>query len=320
MRSQKENALIKEGIDIIASGKARKKWFFKELPFHAMLLPAVIITIIFRYVPIGGLSVAFMDYQTVFSFFEQEWVGWDNFTYIFNLPGFSNVLWNTFFIAVMKIIGNLIVPVAFALLLNEVRHRLFKQSVQTLLYLPHFLSWVALAGVLVDILSPSSGIVNNVLGFFGVNPIFFLGNPDIFPYTLVMTDVWKEFGWGTIIYLAAITTIDPTQYEAAVIDGAGRWKQTLHVTLPALAPVIILLTVLGIGNVLQAGFDQVYNLYSPQVYSTGDIIDTLVYRIGVVDVQFGPAAAIGFFKSVVSFLLIVTGYKLAHRWAGYRVF
>ncbi|CAM4499990.1 MAG: ABC transporter permease subunit [Paenibacillus macerans] len=285
-----------------------------------MLLPAVVLTIIFRYVPIAGLSIAFMDYQPVFGFFDQRWIGWDNFEYVFNLPGFFNVLWNTLFIAVMKIIGNLIVPVVFALLLNEVRNRLFKQSVQTMLYLPHFLSWVALAGVLIDILSPSSGIINNTLAALGIKPIFFLGNPETFPYTLVITDVWKEFGWGTIIYLAAITTIDPTQYEAAIIDGAGRWKQTLHVTLPALAPVILLLMVLGIGNVLQAGFDQVYNLYSPQVYSTGDIIDTLVYRIGIVDVQFGPATAVGFFKSAVSFVLIVIGYKLANKWAGYKVF
>lgn len=285
-----------------------------------MLLPAVVLTIIFRYVPIAGLSIAFMDYQPVFGFFDQRWVGWDNFEYVFNLPGFFNVLWNTLFIAVMKIIGNLVVPVVFALLLNEVRNRLFKQSVQTMLYLPHFLSWVALAGVLIDILSPSSGIVNNTLAALGIKPIFFLGNPETFPYTLVITDVWKEFGWGTIIYLASITTIDPTQYEAAIIDGAGRWKQTLHVTLPALAPVILLLMVLGIGNVLQAGFDQVYNLYSPQVYRTGDIIDTLVYRIGIVDVQFGPATAVGFFKSTVSFVLIVIGYKLANRWAGYKVF
>ncbi|SDF69032.1 carbohydrate ABC transporter membrane protein 1, CUT1 family [Fontibacillus panacisegetis] len=285
-----------------------------------MLLPGVILTIIFRYVPIAGLSIAFMDYQPVFGFFDQRWVGWDNFEYVFNLPGFFNVLWNTLFIAVMKIIGNLAVPVMFALLLNEVRNRLFKQSIQTMLYLPHFLSWVALAGVLVDILSPSSGIINNTLAALGIKPIFFLGDPETFPYTLVLTDVWKEFGWGTIIYLASITTIDPTQYEAAIIDGAGRWKQTLHVTLPALAPVILLLMVLGIGNVLQAGFDQVYNLYSPQVYRTGDIIDTLVYRIGIVDVQFGPATAVGFFKSAVSFVLIVIGYKMANKWAGYKVF
>lgn len=321
MKLRSQSKRFKKGeIRIAVSGKPKRKWFLAELPFHVMLLPAVILTLIFRYVPIAGLSIVFMDYQPVFGLSDQRWVGWDNFEYVFNLPGFFNVLWNTLFIAVMKIVGNLIVPVVFALLLNEVRNRWFKQSVQTMLYLPHFLSWVALAGVLIDILSPSSGIINNLLTGLGMKPIFFLGDPATFPYTLVFTDVWKEFGWGTIIYLASITTIDPTQYEAAIIDGAGRWKQTLHVTLPALAPVMLLLMVLGIGNVLQAGFDQVYNLYSPQVYSTGDIIDTLVYRIGIVDVQFGPATAVGFFKSVVSFVLIVIGYKLANKWAGYKVF
>ncbi|WP_372632612.1 ABC transporter permease [Cohnella sp.] len=301
-------------------GLRTRKKTLKEMPFHLMLLPAVVITILFKYIPIGGISIAFMDYNPVESFYRQEWVGWDNFTYIFGLPGFGGVLWNTIFIATMKIAGNLIVPVAFALLLNELGGRVFKRSVQTVMYLPHFLSWVALAGVLIDILSPSSGIVNNVLSSMGIKPVFFLGDPASFPYTLVVTDVWKEFGWGTIIYLAAITNIDQTQYEAAIIDGAGRWKQTLHVTVPALAPVMILLTVLGIGNVLQAGFDQVFNLYSPQVYSTGDILDTLVYRIGIVDVQFGPATAVGLFKSAVSFVLIVSGYRLADKLAGYRVF
>lgn len=292
----------------------------KELPFHLMLLPAVVITLVFRYVPIAGLSVAFMDYQPVFGFFEQDWVGWANFAYIFSLPGFYGVLWNTVFIAVMKIAGNLIVPVVFALLLNEIRVRTFKSSVQTILYLPHFLSWVALAGVLIDILSPSSGIVNKAIAALGGNPVFFLGDPGTFPFTLVVTDIWKEFGWGTIVYLAAITAVNPTLYEAAIMDGAGKWKQAVHVTLPSIAPVMILLTVLSIGNVLQAGFDQVFNLYNPQVYSTGDIIDTLVYRIGIIDVQFGPATAVGLFKSVVSFVLIVAGYKLAARLAGYRVF
>lgn len=312
--------LQKELVEISSNHQVKKKWLVKELPFHMMLLPAVIITIVFRYIPIAGLSIAFMDYQPVFRFFDQEWVGWDNFAYIFVLPDFKGVLWNTIFIATMKIIGNLIVPVVFALLLNELRTGYFRQSVQTILYLPHFLSWVALAGVLVDILSPSSGIVNKLVVALGGNPVFFLGDTVTFPFTLVLTDVWKEFGWETIIYLASITSINPTLYEAAIMDGAGKWKQMIHVTIPSIAPVMILLTVLGIGNVLQAGFDQVLNLYSPQVYSSGDIIDTLVYRIGIIDAQFGPATAVGIFKSVVSFALIVTGYKLAAKFAGYRVF
>jgi len=196
----------------------------------------------------------------------------------------------------------------------------FKRTVQTIIYFPHFLSGVILGGIFIYILSPSNGIVNEILGFFGADPIFFLGDEDWFPFTLVATDVWKNFGYGTIVYLAALTNIDPHLYEAAVVDGANRWKQTWHVTLPGMLPIIMLMTVLSLGNVLNAGFEQVYNLYSPMVYSTGDIIDTLVYRLGLIDAQYGVATAVGLFKSAISFVLIVLANFLANRYAGYRVF
>jgi putative aldouronate transport system permease protein len=305
---------------MITEVKKKRHWLIKELPFHAMLIPAVIITIIFRYIPFAGISIAFQQYNPIQGFFDQQWIGFDNFKYIFSMPGFSNILWNTLFIASMKIVGNLAVPLIFALLLNEVSCSLYKRSLQTAFYMPHFISWVALAGVILDILSPSSGIVNNVITALGFKPVFFIGSPQVFPYMLAVTDVWKEFGWGSIIYLAAIIGIDPTYYEAAIMDGAGRWKQVIHVTIPLVAPIVMLMTVLSIGNILQAGFDQVFNLYSPQVYSTGDIIDTFVYRLGIIDVQFGPATAVGLFKSVISFILIALGYRMADKVAGYRVF
>lgn len=154
----------------------------------------------------------------------------------------------------------------------------------------------------------------------GVKEVFFLGNADVFPYTMVFTDVWKELGWGMIVYLAAITGIDPTYYEAARMDGAGRFKQILHVTIPSILPMILLMMVLSVGNVLQAGFEQVFNLYSPQVYATGDIIDTYVYRIGVIEAKFDLATAVGLFKSAISFALIMVGYKMADKLAGYKVF
>ena len=195
-----------------------------------------------------------------------------------------------------------------------------KRTVQTLIYLPHFLSWVILAGVFIDLLSPTEGIVNRFLGVFGLEPIYFLGDESWFPYTMVLTDVWKEFGFGTIIYLAALTGIDPTLYEAAVVDGAGRFRQTLHITLPGILPTIVLMTVLALGNVLNAGFDQIYNLLSPQVYSTGDIIDTMVYRLGLQQVQYSTATAVGLFKSVISFALISVSYLLAYKFADYQIF
>jgi len=192
--------------------------------------------------------------------------------------------------------------------------------VQTIVYLPHFLSWVILSGIFLDVLSPSSGLVNQALGWFGVEPIFFVGNADWFPYVLVATHSWKEFGWGTIIYLAAFTGISPSLYEAAIMDGAGRWKQTIYITLPGILPIIVLMATLSLGNVLNAGFDQVFNLYSPSVYETGDILDTMVYRLGLIDYQFGVSTAVGFFKSVVSLVLMSVSYALAYRFAHYRIF
>jgi len=292
----------------------------QELPLHIMLIPGVILTIIFSYIPIAGIVIAFQKFSPAKGIFHSKFIGWDNFEYMFNMPNFFGVLWNTIFIAVLKIIAGLVVPIIVALLLNEVGKQFFKRTVQTIIYFPHFLSWVILGGIFIDILSPSNGIVNEILGVFGLDPIFFLGDEDWFPYTLVATDVWKNFGYGTIVYLAALTNIDPHLYEAAVVDGANRWKQTWHVTLPGMLPIIMLMTVLSLGNVLNAGFEQVYNLYSPMVYSTGDIIDTLVYRLGLIDAQYGVATAVGLFKSVISFVLIVLANFLANRYAGYRVF
>ena len=293
--------------------------FRKELPFHLMLLPAVIVVLIFKYVPMVGLSIAFQDYSPIFGMFDQEWCGLDNFRYIFSMSTFPRVIYNTIFIALMKIIAGIIVPVTFALMLNEMRNIKYKRTLQTIVYLPHFISWVALAGIFLDVLS-LDGIINTGLKTLGLNQIYFLGDEKIFPYTMVVTDIWKTFGWNTIVYLAAITGVDPGLYEAAYLDGAGRFKQTIHVTLPGIMPIVMLMSILSIGNVLRAGFDQIFNLYSPQVYSTGDIIDTFVYRLGILSAQFGPATAVGLFQSLVSCVLIVLGYWAADKFAGYRVF
>jgi putative aldouronate transport system permease protein len=223
------------------------------------------------------------------------------------------------FIALLKIIAGIVVPVTFALMLNEVRNIGYKRTLQTVVYLPHFISWVALAGIFLDVLS-LDGILNSMLTGLGLKAVYFLGDEKVFPYTMVVTDVWKTFGWNAIVYLAAITGIDPQLYEAAYLDGAGRFRQTLHVTLPGIMPIVVLMSILSIGNVLRAGFDQIFNLYSPLVYSTGDIIDTFVYRMGILGAQFGPATAVGLFQSAVSFVLIVTGYWVADKFLGYRVF
>ncbi len=292
----------------------------RQVPLHLMVWPALVIVGFFCYGPMLGIVMAFERFVPNKGFLHSPWVGLANFRYMFLMPGFLQVLWNTLFIAILKISLGILVPLVFALLINEVVSVGLRRTIQTMVYLPHFLSWAILSGILVEILSPSTGILNLALGAFGLKGIFFLGDPRVFPFTMVGTHVWKEFGFGTVIYFAAISGIDPTLYEAATMDGANRWRQIVHVTLPCISSTIIILTVLSLGNVLNAGFEQIFNLYSPIVYRTGDIIDTLVYRIGLESYQYSLAAAIGLFKSVVSFLLITASYVLARRFADYRIF
>ena len=295
--------------------------FKREIPLHLMILPGVILLILFQYIPMAGIVIAFQKFIPAKGLFgNQKWIGLDNFEYVFQLPNFVNVISNTVVISLFKIVLGLIVPVIFAILINEVKNKRFKTSIQTTIYLPHFLSWVVLGGILIDILSPSDGLVNRFIKMWGGNPIFFLGDNKWFQPTLILSETWKEFGYGTIVYLAAIAGIDPNLYEAAEIDGANRWKQTLHVTLPGMKMVIVLLMVLSLGNLLNAGFDQVFNLYSPTVYETGDIVDTFVYRIGLLDAQFGVATAVGLFKSLISFVFVSVAYFCANRFADYRIF
>ena len=293
----------------------------REVPLHLMVLPGILLVLIFNYLPMMGIIIAFEKFIPARGLFgHQKWVGLGNFKYVLDMPNTLQVLNNTLLIAVLKIIAGLAVPLIFALLINEIRSKTLKRSIQTMIYFPYFLSWIILGGILIDILSPSEGIVNMTLKAIGINPIFFLGDNKWFPITMVVSNTWKEFGFGTIIYLAAIAGIDPVLYEAAIIDGASRWKQTLHVTLPGMIMIIVLLTVLSMGNILNAGFDQVFNLYSPQVYESGDILDTLVYRLGLLQYQYGPATAVGLFKSIVSTFLICTSYYLAYKVAKYRIF
>jgi putative aldouronate transport system permease protein len=222
-------------------------------------------------------------------------------------------------ISIGKITLQIFSSVVFALLLNELRAVGAKRLFQNIVYIPNFISWVIMASILINLLS-SSGLINTVLKSAGMKPVQFLSNRDIFPWTMIVTDVWKTFGFGTVVYLATITSIDPELYESAVIDGAGRWKSTLHITLPMMFPIIILMGVLALGNVLNAGFDQVYNLYSPAVYTTGDIIDTFVYRLGLQNGKFAIGTAVGLFKSVISCTLISASLYIAYKAANYRVF
>lgn len=299
--------------------KKRGNWR-RTIALDAMVLPALILTIIFAYVPMAGIVIAFQDFKPWLGFGRSTWIGLDHFRYLFSTPENLQVVWNTLIIASMKLVGGLIAPLVFALLLNEVRKNAFKRSIQTLVYLPHFLSWVILGGILLDMLS-MKGLVNQVLvALFNIEPIFFLGDGNWFRAVVVASDIWKEFGFGAIIFLASLAGINPALYEAAEVDGAGRWQQTWAITIPSLVPIMIVVGTLSLGNILNAGFDQIFNLYNALVYDKGDIIDTFVYRIGLIDGQFGFSAAVGLFKSVVGFVLIVAAYRMAYKFANYRIF
>ncbi|MGX8698334.1 MAG: ABC transporter permease [bacterium] len=285
--------------------------------YYAMLIPGVVLTFIFCYIPLYGVIIAFEDYNVGLGF-SSPWVGMQNFRYLFSQPTFTRTIWNTLYIAVWKLVLGIIVPVTIAVLLNEMRSDKLKRFYQTLIYIPNFLSWIIMAGVLMDILG-SSGAINTILKALGLQTVDFLGNAKVFPWTMIVSDIWKGFGYGTIVYLAALTGIDPSLYESAMLDGATRWQQIRKITVPLLMPTIILMTVLSLGSVLNAGFDQIYNLYSPAVWETGDIIDTYVYRLGIQQAQYSVGAAVGLFKSLVSAIMVIVSYVLADKLAGYRI-
>jgi putative aldouronate transport system permease protein len=291
----------------------------QEGALHFMLLVPFLMVLIYRYIPMVGIVLAFKTYRARYGIFGSPWVGLENFRILFGMPGFVDAIRNTVVIALSKIVLGIVVPVIFSLMLNEFFMMRLKRVVQTIVYMPHFISWVLMAGIILKMMS-QFGIVNQMLHIFGVEPIIFLADKGKFPFIVVFTDVWKEFGYSSIVYLAAITGIDPNLYEAAEIDGAGRWRQTFHVTLPGMIPTIILMTALALGRVLDAGFDQIFNLYSPVVYKTGDILDTFIYRMAFQNSQFSISTAAGLFKSAIGCFMIVVSYRAAYKLSGYQIF
>ena len=300
-------------------GNKYKKRNVKERYYHLMLLPGMAFLFLFHIVPLGGVVIAFQNFKPVKGIFGSQFVGLDNFRRLFYLPDFWQILENTLLIAVGKIGMGMLMAVVFAVLLNECRSTVLKRLVQTSVYLPHFLSWVILAVMFSNLLS-YGGVVNRFLGLFGMEPQMFLVSNKWFRSIAVLGDVWKEFGYNAVVYVAAMTSIDPGLYEAAKIDGANRWDRIWHITIPSILPTIILMMTLNMGQIMNAGFDEIFNLYSPLVYETGDIIDTYVYRVGLTNMQYSFGTAVGLFKSVISFILLAGSYKLADKFAGYRIF
>lgn len=278
-----------------------------------MFLPGLLLLVVFEYGPMYGLLIAFKDYRLTEGVWDSPWVGLAHFEELFGDEAAVNVLKNTLIISVLKLLWGLPAPIILALLINEVRPGLFKRFVQSISYLPHFISWVILGSLVYSLLSPSTGMVNLVLKAVGIEPVYFMTEEGWFRPILVASNIWKEVGWGTIIYLAALAGINTELFEAAVIDGASRLQRMRDISLPSLKPVIGIVTVLSLGGILNAGFDQVFNLYNPRVYEVGDIIDTYVYRLGLIDFQYSFTTAVGFFKSVVGFILILIANFIARK-------
>lgn len=297
----------------------KRRSFKLQTHYWLMVVPGLLWLFFFNLVPLSGIIIAFEDYVPGLGPWRSEFNGLENFEYLFSMADAKRVIVNTIVIACSKVVLNLVVPLLFALLLNEVKNLRYKKFIQTAVYLPHFLSWVILASVILNIFG-LDGIVNKIGGLFGAEPVIWFSESSYFRQLVIGTDVWKEFGFNAVIFLAALTGIDPNLYEAASIDGCGKFRSVFYITLPGIMPTIVLVGVLGLSNVLNAGFDQVFNLYNPMVYSTGDILDTWVYRIGLVNLQFSLATTAGLFKSVISFVMIVLSYTAAYKFADYKVF
>lgn len=300
-----------------AAGTAKRAglYLWKHKWMYAMLIPAILFYGIFCYGPMYGLTIAFKDFNPMKGIMGSPWVGFYHFQQLFALDKFYQVVWNTLRISVERLIFGFPFPIIVALMLNELRSIKLKRTIQTAIYLPQFISWVVLGGIMVNLLSTNGGIVNGVIQLLGGTPIGFLTDDRYFEGTMIVSMIWKTFGWNTIIYLAALAGVDPQLYEAARVDGASRWKQLIHVTLPCIMPTIVVMLIMRIGNLMQAGFEQIFVLYNPGVYATADIIDTYVYRIGLQDGMFELSTAVGLFKSVINFALIVFANKMA-RMAG----
>lgn len=299
--------------------KNRNHFRKRELPFYIMLLPGVIFVLIFSYFPMFGLVMAFQDFTPLRGFSNSAWVGLRNFKEMLALPTFKEVVGNTLFISICKILLRLLVPLVLALQLNEVLHRKFMRISQTVFFLPYFLSWAVVSGMLRNLFQ-YDGVVNTMLSKFGIEPILFLGSNTWFPILIILSDVWKDMGYNMIIFLAAITSVDPALHESAALDGANRFQRIWHITLPTIRPIVVMLLVLSLGSVLSAGMEQIMLLYNPMVYKSADIIDTLVYRLGLINHQWSLSTAVGMMKSVISFVLIVISYRIASKHFDYQIF
>lgn len=291
-----------------------KKELLKNKYLYLMILPVVLYYIIFHYVPMLGLVIAFQDFKPAKGLLESDWVGLSYFKEFLTSIYAWRVIKNTLLLNFYEIIFGFPAPIILALLLNELKDNIYKKTLQTVSYLPHFISLVVICGMIVDF-TASNGVFNDIAAFFGVERSNLLMNKDLYRPIFVASSIWQQVGWGSIIYLATLSSVDPALYEAAVIDGAGRFKQMLHVTMPALIPTIVILFILRIGNIMSLGFEKVILLYNPLTYETADVISSYVFRRGLQETNYSFGAAVGLFNSIINFIILVSANKLSSKFA-----
>lgn len=291
--------------------------YIKYKALFIMFIPAIVYYIVFHYAPMYGVIIAFKDYKILKGIMASQWVGLKYFKMAMSTPDFWAVFKNTLIISGYKLIFGFPAPIILALLFNEVRNLRFKKAIQSITYVPHFLSWVVLAGIITNFLSPSTGPINMLRIAIGLKPIFFVADYKWFRTVLVTSSLWKEVGWGTIVYLAALAGVNPELYEAASLDGAGKLRQIIHVTLPAISSVVVIMLIFAVGGIINDDFDQIFNLYNPAVLNVGDVISTYVYRQGLVSMQYSYSAAVGLFKNVIAFALILFTNYISTKFSDY---
>ncbi|MFM9278816.1 ABC transporter permease [Paenibacillus jiagnxiensis] len=281
-------------------------------PLYVMAIPGIVFLIVFKFIPLAGAVIAFKDYSVFQGFIDSPWVGLKHFSTLLHHPDFARVFGNTLMLGFFKLVLIFPVPVLLALMINEIRKSALKKGIQTALYIPHFLSWVIVGGILFDFFS-LSGLFNIIIGWFGQDAVLAMQESAYFRPIYVLASIWRDAGWGTVVYMAAISAIDPQLYESAMIDGASKFRQIRHITFPLLLPTVLVLFLLEIGNFLDLGFDQVYNLLTPMTYNVGDILDTYVFRTGIQQGQYSFATAVGLFQSVIGFIMVYIFNKLSKK-------
>jgi putative aldouronate transport system permease protein len=280
---------------------------------YLLILPGAVYFLLFKYLSMWGILLAFKDYSFVLGFWESQWVGLAHFREFLSSGEFWLLFRNTLILSLLNLVLFFPAPIVFALILNEVRQKISKRFFQTVVYVPHFFSWVVVVGISVLFFSTQDGIINKIIIDMGYEPIAFLTTPEYFRINYVLQNIWKETGYNSIIFLAALTMIDPSLYEAAVMDGASRWRRLIHITLPALKGTIIILFILRLGHVLDTGFEHIFLMLNPMVYEVGDVFDTFVYREGILQGQLSYTTAVGLFKSIIAFILVVSFNYLAKK-------